>query len=58
MLKSWREQNGRERVPRVEKDKMIRVAIDEAAKAFRVPVDTIKESNVRSLLKSGRIAVP
>jgi hypothetical protein len=58
MLKSWREQNRRERVPRVEKDKMIRAAIEEAAKAFRVPVDTIKESNLRSLLKSGRIAVP
>jgi hypothetical protein len=58
MLKNWREQNRRERVPRVEKDKMIRAAIEEAAKAFRVPVDTIKESNLRSLLKSGRIAVP
>lgn len=55
--KSWRERNHRKRVPGAEVNKMITAAIAEAAKTFRVPVNTIYESNVRRLLKSGRIVV-
>jgi hypothetical protein len=56
-LKAWRELHERERVPGEEKKKMIRSAIDEAAKEFGVPADTTIESNILNLLKSGRIVV-
>ena len=56
-LKSWREQNHRRRVPGAEVSKMVSAAITEAANAFHVPVNTIKESNIRTLLKNGSVVV-
>src|SRR5258708_7361455 len=56
--RSWRERNGRGRVPRVESDEMIDAALKEAAKAFKVPVSTIRERNIRNLLKNARIFAP
>jgi hypothetical protein len=35
----------------------IKVAIEEAAKTFKVPVSAIYESNIRSLLKNRRVVV-
>lgn len=57
MLKSWREQNHRKRVPGAEVSKMISATITEAANAFHVPVNTIKECNIRTLLKNGSVVV-
>jgi hypothetical protein len=55
MLKEWRKQHDRERVPGAVKKKIIRYA---AMKAFRVEDDTTFESEVINLLKTGRIVVP
>jgi hypothetical protein len=57
MLKGWRVRTHRKRVPGIEVKKMISAAITEAAKAFGVPLNAINESNVRNLLKSGRVVV-
>jgi hypothetical protein len=57
MLKGWRVRTHRKRVPGIEVKKMITAAITEAAKAFDVPLNAINESNVRNLLKSGRVVV-
>jgi hypothetical protein len=57
-LKGWRDRNGRKRVPGVKKNELIKAAIKEAAKAFKVPADTINEGNVRAALKNGRVVVP
>jgi hypothetical protein len=57
MLKGWRERTHRKRVPGIEVKKMISAAITEAAKAFGVPLNAINESNIRGLLKSGRVVV-
>jgi hypothetical protein len=53
----WRECNGRKRVPPTITNKMIEQAIAEAAKALNVPASAIKASNIRNLLKSGRVVV-
>src|SRR5262249_36979288 len=53
----WRSHHGRKRVPDREVTKMIREAAREAAKVFRVRPDAISESNIRNLLKSGRVVV-
>ena len=37
---------------------MVREACEEAARAFNVPVDTIRAANIRSAQKTGRIVVP
>ena len=57
MLKDWRLHHHRKRVPGIEVEKMISFAIIEAAKAFGVSVNAICESNIRGLLKSGRVVV-
>ncbi len=56
--KGWLKRNGRTRVPGVVTNEMIKVAIEEAAKTFKVPVSAIYESNIRNLLKKppGRCA--
>jgi hypothetical protein len=36
---------------------MIKVAIEEAAKTFNVPVSAIYESNIRNLLKNRQVVV-
>jgi hypothetical protein len=55
--KGWLRRNGRKRVPGVVTNEMIKVAIEEAAKAFRVPVNAIYESNIRNLLKNRQVVV-
>jgi hypothetical protein len=57
MLKGWRVHNHRKRVPEIEVKKMISAAITQASKAFGVSVNAINESNIRGLLKSGRVVV-
>ena len=57
MLEGRRVRTHRKRVPGIEVKKIIRAAITEAVKAFGVPDNAISESNVRNLLKSGRIVV-
>jgi hypothetical protein len=57
MLKKWRLDHGREKVPPDATRKMIRSAIPKAARTFRVPADAIKESKIRALLKTGRFVV-
>ena len=56
--KAWRKQHGRRRVPGDVIDAMIREACEEAARAFDVPVRTVRTANVRSALKTGRFVVP
>lgn len=53
----WSARRGRSGSRRV-KDEIIAYAIAEAAKTFHIPATTIKEGNIRGLLKSGRIVVP
>jgi hypothetical protein len=53
----WRERHGGKQVPSVETNKMIKAAIEEAAKVFKVPVDTIKASNIGNLLKNRQVVV-
>ena len=48
----------RRRVPGDVIDVMIREACEEAARAFDVPVRTVRAANVRSALKTGRFVVP
>jgi hypothetical protein len=55
--KGWLKRNGRKRVPGVVTNEMIKVAIQEAAKAFKVPVNTIYGSNIRNLLKNRQVVV-
>ena len=55
--KGWLKRNGRKRVPGVVTNEMIKVAIEEAAKTFKVPVSAIYESNIRNLLKNRRVVV-
>jgi hypothetical protein len=55
--KSWRKRNGRKRVPGVVTNEMIKVAIEEAAKTFKVPVSAIYEGNIRNLLKNRQVVV-
>jgi hypothetical protein len=55
--KGWLRRNGRKRVPGVVTNEMIKVAIEEAAKTFRVPVSAIYESNIRNLLKNRQVVV-
>jgi hypothetical protein len=55
--KSWLKRNGRKRVPGVVTTEMIKVAIEEAAKTFKVPVSAIYESNIRNLLKNRQVVV-
>src|SRR5262245_53098470 len=57
MLKGWRSRHGRKRVPRSEADRIVTYAVEEAANAFNVPLNAIKESNIRTLLQNGRIVV-
>ena len=57
MLEGQRVRTHRKRVPGIQVKKIIRAAITEAAIAFGVPENAISESNVRNLLKSGRIVV-
>jgi hypothetical protein len=57
MLEGQRVRIHRKRVPGIQVKKIIGAAITEAAKAFGVPENAISESNVRNLLKSGRIVV-
>ena len=54
---SWRSNNHRKRVPGAVLNKMIKRAIQEAAKVFDVPHNTISDCNIRNLLKNGRIVV-
>ena len=56
--KAWRKQHGKARVPGDVIALMVREACDVAARAFGVPVDRIKEADVRSALKTGRFVVP
>ena len=56
-LQNWRERNGRNRVPGVKKNEMIKAAIEEAAKAFGVSADTIDAGNIRNLLKNRQVVV-
>jgi hypothetical protein len=51
---AWRKEHGRKRVPRVDTEEMISRRIDQAAKAFVVPVASIKKGNIRNILKAGR----
>ena len=44
-------------MPGVVTNEMIKVAIEEAAKTFEVPVSAINESNIRNLLKNRRVVV-
>jgi hypothetical protein len=55
--KGWRKRNGRKRVPGVVTNEMIKVAIEEAAKTFKVPVSAIYASNIRNLLKNRQVVV-
>ena len=55
--KGWLKRNGRKRVPGVVTNEMIKVAIEEAAKTFKVPVSAIYESNIRNLLKNSQVVV-
>lgn len=57
-MKNWRNEHRRKRVPGREVDQIIAYATAEAAKEFHIPVNTIKKSNIRALLKSGRFVVP
>jgi hypothetical protein len=57
MLEDQRVRIHRKRVPGIQVKKIIGAAITEAANAFGVPENAISESNVRNLLKSGRIVV-
>jgi hypothetical protein len=54
---AWCKEHDSERVPEAETRRMIALAIAEASKAFSVPAELIKEDNIRSALKSGRIVV-
>jgi hypothetical protein len=54
---AWCKEHDSERVPEAETRRMIALAIAEASKAFSVPAELIKEDNIRSALKSGRIGV-
>ena len=53
----WRKRNGRKRVPGVVTNEMIKVAIEQAAKTFKVPVSAIYASNIRNLLKNRQVVV-
>jgi len=55
--KGWLKRNGRKRVPGVVTNEMIKVAIEQAAKTFKVPVSAIYESNIRNLLKNSQVVV-
>jgi hypothetical protein len=57
ILEGWRVRTHRKRAPANAVKEMIRAAINEAVEAFGVPLNAISESNVRNLLKSGRIVV-
>jgi hypothetical protein len=57
MQRDWRQRHGRKRVPRIKTNAMIRTAIAEAAKAFKVPVNAIDARNIENLLKTGRVVV-
>jgi hypothetical protein len=57
ILEDWRVRTHRKRVPGIAVKETIRAAIKEAVEAFGVPENAISESNVRNLLKSGRIVV-
>jgi hypothetical protein len=54
---SWRKRNGRKRVPRVVTDEMIKVAIEEAARTFKVPVSAIHARNILNLFKNRQVVV-
>ena len=59
MRREWRVKHGRERVPRDVMDKMVREAVAEAAKAFRVPESQIDvESVYWNARKTGRFVAP
>ncbi len=55
---AWRKEHRRERVPAAETDRMIAVAVKEAAKAFDIRAELINQDNIRNALKTGRIVVP
>jgi hypothetical protein len=58
ILKALRTQTGRERLPGEVTREVISSTTDKAAEEFGVSTDTIKESNILNLLKSGQIVVP
>jgi hypothetical protein len=55
--KGWLKRNGRKRVRGVVTNEMIKFAIQEAAKTFKVPMSTIYASNIRNLLKNRQVVV-
>jgi hypothetical protein len=55
--KRWLKHSSRKRVPHLKTDEMISDAIKEATKEFRVPVSSIRESNVRNLLRNLQVVV-
>ena len=55
--KGWLKRNGRKRVPGVVTNEMTKVAIEQAAKTFKVPMSTIYASNIRNLLKNRQVVV-
>ena len=58
-LKEWRKEHGKARVPGEIFDKFVREAREEAAWTFGVPMNTVREGNVRNYArKTGRIVVP
>ena len=59
MRREWRVKHGRERVPRDVMDKMVREAVAEAAKAFRVPESQIDVEFVYwNARKTGKFVAP
>ena len=55
--KSWLERNGRKRMRGIIMNEMIKAAIKEAAKAFKVPVHAINDRNIRTLLQNRSVVV-